>query len=360
MTKLTPVPNSPFSTKASGSWPYSVAFSPDGKYLATANNGGNSVPGTVSLFSVQSTGALTVIGAPVATGAFVPTSAAFSPDSSLLVAANYDGSHTVSIFNVKSTGPSLLGPPFAVGPTNKYPYSVAFRPVSTLGGPSAVLAAANFASDNTLSTFALAKSGAGWSVGAPKSFQTGVPSNPGYGPQQVAFHPNGNFAATANAADGSISLFFVKAANLSFVPPLISTLSAGSVVNTLAFSPKGDHLVSGAGLQPTVLLFKVTVSPPYLTQSGMPVSTGVPWGTNQVSAVAFSPTNNDLLAAASTDSVSLLAVGPGGLALQAGSPFPIPGYPYPNSVAFHPSGKWLAVGSGNWTTGAFVSMLAVG
>lgn len=360
MTKLTPVPNSPFPTKAPGSIPYGVAFSPDGKFLATANNAGNSVGGTVSLFTVQSTGALSIVGPPVSTGAFEPTSVAFSPDSSLLATANYGGSHSVSIFTVTSTGLTPLGPPFGTGSPNKSPYSVAFRPPSTLGGPAAVLAAANLAGDNTVSTFALARSGAAWSVGAAKSFLTGVPVNPANGPEEVAFHPSGNFLATANSSHGSISLFFVKEGNLTLHMPLTPTGPTGTVVHTLAFSPKGDFLVSGAGLQPTVLLFKFTTLNPYLTQVGTPVSTGAPFGTNETKSVAFSPSNNELLAVASSGSVSLLAVGPGPvLKVEPGSPFSIPGDPGPRSVAFHPSGKWLAVGTGNWGSPPAVSMLAV-
>jgi len=357
MTKLTLVANSPFPTKAPGSIPYSVAFSPNGQFLATANNADASAGGSVSLFAVQS-GTLNLVAAAVPTGALTPTSVAFSPDSSLLATANY-GSNSVSVFNVKPTGPTLLGPPFATGSPNKSPYSVAFRPTSPSAGPG-LLVAANWLNDNTLSVFALSQSGTTWSVSTPKSFVTGAPLGGGNGPEEVACHPGGRFLATANFMHGTISLFSIDGSTLVLLKPLIPTGLVGTVVNTLAFSPKGNFLVTGAGLQPTVLVFKFTTSPPYLSQVGAPVSTGAAWGSNQTNSVAFHP-SNDLLAVASSDSVSLLAVAPNGvLTVQPGSPFTITGDPGPRSVAFHPSGKLLAVGTGNGATGPAVSLLAVG
>ena len=57
---FTPVAGSPFAT---GVGPASVAFSPSGELLATAN----STDGTVSVFSVAADGALTAVGTPVST-----------------------------------------------------------------------------------------------------------------------------------------------------------------------------------------------------------------------------------------------------------------------------------------------------
>src|SRR3954453_22435919 len=84
---------------------------PNGQFLATANNGGNAAGSTVSLFAVKS-GGLNLLGSPVATGALAATSVAFSPDGSLVATANY-GSNSVSVFNATSTGLTPLGPPFA-------------------------------------------------------------------------------------------------------------------------------------------------------------------------------------------------------------------------------------------------------
>jgi len=110
---------SPF---ASGLGPFSVAFSPDGGLLATANGNG---PG-VSVFAVnQTTGTLTAVaGSPFTTGP-EPFSVAFSPVGGLLATANY-GDSTVSVFAVNQTTGALTavsGSPFTTGAD---PVSVAF------------------------------------------------------------------------------------------------------------------------------------------------------------------------------------------------------------------------------------------
>jgi 6-phosphogluconolactonase len=147
---LSAVTGSPF--KAGGiseSGAKSVAFSPSGKLLATANQEGgrcfNEVPciATVSLFSVNSgTGALTELAdTPVGSSLefpryIAPTSVAFSPDSELLAAADADegpADGAVSVFTVGAETGSLEpigGSPF---PLAQYPgASVAFSPTAPL------------------------------------------------------------------------------------------------------------------------------------------------------------------------------------------------------------------------------------
>ncbi len=88
---LTSVPGSPF---VAGLSPRSVAFSPSGGLLATANSGGITVP----VFSVGADGALTSVpGSPFRTGGSSPASVAFSPFGGLLAAANA-GSNSASMF----------------------------------------------------------------------------------------------------------------------------------------------------------------------------------------------------------------------------------------------------------------------
>jgi 6-phosphogluconolactonase len=155
---LTPVAGSPFST-GPRSGAESVAFSPDGRRLATANLNA----GTLSVFSVNpSIGTLTpVIGSPfrdpragLRAGSGV-ASVAFSPDGRLLAAGNTTevyGSrvvHSVSVFSVNpSTGAlsPIAGSPFS---TPSVVWGVAFSPVGGL------LATANI-SASSVSVFSTA------------------------------------------------------------------------------------------------------------------------------------------------------------------------------------------------------------
>ena len=157
---LPPVSGSPSAT---GPSPVSVAFSPSGGLLATANAGDN----TVSVFSVASDGALTqVSGSPFATGTG-PTSVAFSPGGALLAVTNFglggdqpSLENTVSVFSVASDGAltPVSGSPFTTG---NGPGSVAFSPSGRL------LATANTGeigvpgfTGNTVSVFSVASGGA--------------------------------------------------------------------------------------------------------------------------------------------------------------------------------------------------------
>ena len=173
---FTPVSGSPFQT--GGLAPVSVAFSPSGALLATANNSDS----TVSVFSVSSAGALTPVpGSPFATGPG-PVSVAFSPSGGLLATANVFDS-AVSVFSVGSAGAltPVSGSPFATGSAA---FSVAFSPSGGL------FATANEA-DSTVSVLSVGRpsavigspnGGATYKIGqaVPTSFScTDAPAAPG-------------------------------------------------------------------------------------------------------------------------------------------------------------------------------------
>jgi hypothetical protein len=147
------VSGSPFAT--GGTQPISVAFSPSGTLLAVANGGGANGPGSVSVFSVNSTGALTQVeGSPFAAGAF-PWSVAFSPSGTLLAVADQgaNGPGAVSVFSVSSAGvlTQVAGSPVTAVPN---PQSVAFS-------PSGRLLAVAHGGSRTVSVFSVSYTNAG-------------------------------------------------------------------------------------------------------------------------------------------------------------------------------------------------------
>jgi DNA-binding beta-propeller fold protein YncE len=169
-----------------GGSPRSVAFSPGGGLLATANYGDN----TVSVFSVSPGGALTAVGSPIQIGTGSdPGSVAFSPDGRLLATANY-GDNTVSVFSVSAGG--LLAPVGSATATGLNPVSVAFSADGRL------LATANDG-ESTVSVFSVSPRGMLIPVGSALAT--------GQNPYSVAFSPIGGLLATANFTDDSVSMF---------------------------------------------------------------------------------------------------------------------------------------------------------
>jgi 6-phosphogluconolactonase (cycloisomerase 2 family) len=182
--QLRPVGN---AARTNASNPVSVAFGSQG-LLATANQAGNSV----SMFRASTSGVVRV-GNPIAVGPG-PHGVAFSSDGSLLAAANREG-NSVSMFSVSNDGRlSLVGKPTATGAA---PISVAFSPRQDQG----LLVTSNQDAD-TMSLFRVAANGALTEVGSA--------SPTGDGPNAVAFSMDG-LLATPNLQDGTVSVFTLAA-----------------------------------------------------------------------------------------------------------------------------------------------------
>jgi len=237
---LTEVAGSPF---VSGNSPFSVAFSPGGGLLATANG-----DATVSVLSVASDGALTpVTGSPFRTGD-TPDSVAFSPSGGLRATANLFGA-TVAVFSVASDGAltPVTGSPFGTG---SFPASVAFSP----GG--GLLATAN-QGDSTASVFSVASTGALTPV-------TGSPFATGATPDSVAFSPGGGLLATANQGDNTASVFSV-ASDGALTQVAGSPFATGSAPESVAFGAGGGLMAAANEISGTVSVF--SVGPPSATIS---------------------------------------------------------------------------------------------
>jgi WD40 repeat protein len=284
-----------------------VAYSPDGKTLATGGSDGN-----VQLWDV---GTQRQVGVLRSSSHESVNSVAFSPDGRIVAAAGGDG--IVRMWNVATrqpAGPSLAG-------DNSIIDSIAFSPHGDL------LAAGYY--DGTVRLWDRA-------TGQP----TGASLAPGAGSVlSVAFSPNGNVLATGSRGGsndhGTVQLWQVSSRRpiggplpeFTGPPPLADDLIAPAV----AFSPDGSKLAASDDTG-SVIVWNVAKRSwiTFLFISGI--------GT--VNSVAFSP-DGDFVAAGDNQGQAqlwdLAAEQRIGIPLAAG-PFPV------KSVAFSPDGKTLATG----------------
>jgi WD40 repeat protein/subtilase family serine protease len=283
---------------------YSVAFSPDGRLLASASGIDDN---TIKLWRV-SDGALvrTLTGH---TGWV--TSVAFSPDGRLLASASgswdWDGDRTVRLWRV-SDGALVRT---LTGHTDTVT-SVAFSPDGSL--------LASGSDDSTIKLWRV-------SDGALVATLTGHTGDV----NSVAFSPDGSLIASGSG-DRTIRLWRVSDG------ALVRTLTGHTDwVSSVAFSPDGRLLASASGSwygDRTVRLWRVSDGALVATLTGH---------TDTVTSVAFSP-DGSLLASGSWDhTIRLWRVSDGALVRT------LTGHTdWVTSVAFSPDGRLLASASGSW------------
>jgi WD40 repeat protein/transcriptional regulator with XRE-family HTH domain len=233
----------------------SVAFSPNGRILATGSDDG--------MFQLWDFATHQRIGPPVISDNVAVTSVAFSPDGTTLATSNNDGA--VRLWNVDTQQPR--GRPITVpgGPV----HSVAFSPDGT-----------------TLATVGSDGEARLWNVATRR--QSGRPFiGQGGGVTAVAFSHDGEFLATGNF-DNTVWLWDIGT-HRAVSTPLIN-LFTGSVTS-VAFSPDDRTLATGS-TDGTAQLWNLTTY-----QRGGPPFTG---HTGPVTSVAFSP-DGTILATGSTD-----------------------------------------------------------
>jgi WD40 repeat protein len=296
---------------------YAVAFSPDGRTLATTSR-----DGSLRLWNLKNRAHPVPWGPAVAGHAGRIYWVAFSPDGRTVATANSDG--TIRLWNVTSRAhPVAWGRPLTGH--SGYVNSVAFSP----DGRLLVSAGA----DQTVRLWDVANPAHASALGRPLTGSTG--------PVNLArFSPDGHLVASADQS-GLVRLWNV--ANPAHPALLGVPISADSQhAYAVAFSPDGGLLATG-GDDHTVRLWRLT-DPAHPAPVGQPM-TG---HTNTVFAVAFNSAGTVLASAGADRTVRLWNVTDPAHPVAVGSPLVgHTGYIY--SLAFSPDGQLLATADADHT-----------
>jgi WD40 repeat protein len=272
----------------------SVAFSPDGKTLATAN-------GTAKLWNVATSRQTRSL----ATGSGGLYAVAFSPDGKTLATADYDG--TVRLWSV-ATGQQIRSLMTGPGGGSGGVSSLAFSP------DGKTLATGD---DDTVEL---------WNVATGRQMSSLTAGSGGV--SSLAFSPDGKTLATGDG-DGTVRLW-----SMAIASQQVRSLTAGSGgVNSVVFSPDSKTLATG-DVGGVATLWNVA--------TGRQVSS-LTAGSGGVSSLVFSPDSKTLATGEYDGTVELwnvatgrqvrsLATGPGGSI----------------SVAFSPDGKIVATAEGDF------------
>ena len=275
----------------------SVAFSPDGKTLATG-----SIIGGVQLWDVATHRQIGIFGQLTSPGGFsgdVVSSVAFSPDGKTLAS----GGWWVQLWDVAGHRP--IGNSFN-GRIGTF-LSVAFSPDGKI--------LASGSADGTVRLWDVAT---GQQIGKPLTGSTDQVNS-------VTFSPDGKTLASGSA-DGTVRLWDVATGQ-----QIGNNLAGGGAVDSVAFSPDGKTLASGSA-DDTVRLWDVA--------TGQQIGDPLTGHTGPVNSVTFSPDGKTLATGSADDTVRLWDVASiTGVASLTGQTTAV------NSVAFSPDGKTLASGS---------------
>lgn len=227
---FTQVTGSPFAT---GVGPYSVAYSPivSGNLFAAITNSDDN---TVSVYSVnQTSGVFTqVTGSPFATGSG-PYTVAFSPvvSANLFAAVTNFNDGTASVYEVNQTSGAftqITGSPFATG---SGPYGIAYSPVVS----GNLFASAVNLNDNTISSYSVNQTTGAFTPVTGSPFATD-----GTGVNEIAYSPLASgdlFAAAVNFASNNVSVYVVDQTTGALTQVTGSPFATGAAPDGIAFTP---------------------------------------------------------------------------------------------------------------------------
>jgi len=327
---------------------FTLAFSPDGKALVTGGK-----KGTVSWWNGDLADPHThTRPLPLPTARLTPanpntvpdntsdvTTAAFSPDGNSLVIGRATGTvqrwdltklHDINPSTVPNGILSLTGDAFSA--TNKSVNAVAFsgnRGILVSGSGDGVASLTDI-TDPRKPTLPVGM----WAIGPFRADPFVIKSV-----ETVAFSPNGHTIASGTAistssdADSQKTTGMVLLWDVNHPGSLLATLDGGGdVVNAVAFNPSDENILAG-GSADGVRLWNLTQS-----QGPLPLAT-----TSSVNAVTFSPPAQHLLASGNADGIVQLW----DIAYPR-QPINLPPFNGNNSwvtaVAFSPDGRMLASG----------------